>query len=96
MYKRGTRFSKLLRKSSLGISELQLPFRSSKHSCTQIKQTAPIPHPADLDTRGENELPNYNKKKGGGGGDPPQMTGWELAEVLGFLVCMVEERKDKF
>lgn len=57
-YKRGIHFSKLLCKSSLGISEIQLPFKRGKHSCTQIKQTVPIPHPADLDTRGENELPN--------------------------------------
>lgn len=43
-------FSKLLYKTALGILEFQLPFTRDKHSCTKIKQTPPIPHPADLDT----------------------------------------------
>jgi len=62
-YKRGIYFSKLPHKSSLGILELQLPFKRGKHSCTQIKQTTPTPHPADLDYWGENELPNSKQKK---------------------------------
>lgn len=69
-YKRGTRFSELLRKSSLGILEVQLPFRRGKHSCTQIKQTAPIPHPADLDTRVKMSYQIKTKKKKRGGDGP--------------------------
>lgn len=57
-HERGTRFSQLLCKSSLGILDFQLPLQRGKHSCTQIKQTTPIPHPADLDAGGENELPS--------------------------------------